>query len=95
MDTLAFGYILPTTGRIQDFHLLETCAAGRTNFETRRLRLREMPCLLFTVQDLYSSSGFFIRTVVFAGTEDVTKALPPMVLPSPITVVPPRIDAPE
>ena len=65
------------------------------NFETRRLRLREMPCLLFTVQDLYSSSGFFIRTVVFAGTEDVTKALPPMVLPSPITVVPPRIDAPE
>ena len=30
MDTLAFGYILPTTGRIQDFHLLETCAARRT-----------------------------------------------------------------
>ena len=31
MDTLAFGYILPTTGRIRDFHPLETCAAGRTN----------------------------------------------------------------
>ena len=31
MDTLAFGYILPTTGRIPDFHRLETCAAGRTN----------------------------------------------------------------
>ena len=30
MDTLAFGYILPTTGRIQDLHLLETCAARRT-----------------------------------------------------------------
>ena len=30
MDTLAFGYILPTTGRIRDFHPLETCAAGRT-----------------------------------------------------------------
>jgi hypothetical protein len=29
-DTLAFGYILPTTGRIRDFHPLETCAAGRT-----------------------------------------------------------------
>ena len=28
--TLAFGYILPTTGRIPDFHRLETCAAGRT-----------------------------------------------------------------
>ncbi len=29
-DTLAFGYILPTTGRIRDFHPLETCAARRT-----------------------------------------------------------------
>ena len=30
MDTLAFGYILPTTGRIRVFHPLETCAAGYT-----------------------------------------------------------------
>ena len=30
VDTLAFGYILPTTGRIQDFHLLEMCAARHT-----------------------------------------------------------------
>ena len=30
MDTLAFGYIRPTTGRIPDLHRLETCAAGRT-----------------------------------------------------------------
>ena len=30
MDTLAFGYILPTTGRIRDFTPLETCAARRT-----------------------------------------------------------------
>ena len=30
MDTLAFDYILPTTGRIPDLHRLETCAAGRT-----------------------------------------------------------------
>jgi hypothetical protein len=34
MDTLAFGYILPTTGRIRDFHPLETCAAGRTQKKT-------------------------------------------------------------
>ena len=33
MDTLAFGYILPTTGRIRDFHPLETCAAGRTTIK--------------------------------------------------------------
>ena len=31
MDTLAFGYILPATGRIRDFHPLETCAARRTS----------------------------------------------------------------
>ena len=30
IDTLAFGYILPTTGWIRDFNPLETCAAGRT-----------------------------------------------------------------
>ena len=30
MDTLAFSYILPTTGRIRDFNPLETCAARRT-----------------------------------------------------------------
>ena len=30
VDTLAFGCTLPTTGRVRDFHPLETCAAGRT-----------------------------------------------------------------
>ncbi|MBS6759333.1 hypothetical protein, partial [Hungatella hathewayi] len=34
VDTLAFGYILPTTGRIPDLHRLETCAAGRTKKST-------------------------------------------------------------
>ena len=29
-DTLAFGYLLPATGRIRVFHPLESCAAGRT-----------------------------------------------------------------
>ncbi|RGH08183.1 hypothetical protein DWW59_02330 [Firmicutes bacterium AF16-15] len=33
VDTLAFGYILPTTGRIRDFNPLETCAAGRTTIK--------------------------------------------------------------
>ena len=33
MDTLAFGYILPTTGRIRDFNPLETCAARRTRIK--------------------------------------------------------------
>ena len=30
VDTLAFSYLLPAAGRIQVFHPLETCAAGRT-----------------------------------------------------------------
>ena len=34
MDTLAFGYILPTTGRIRDLHPLKTCAARRTIFKS-------------------------------------------------------------
>jgi len=29
-DTLAIGCILPTTGRIKDFHPLERAPAGRT-----------------------------------------------------------------
>ena len=36
MDTLAFGYVLPTTGRTPDLHRLETCAAGRTTNRNRR-----------------------------------------------------------
>ena len=31
VNTLAFGYILPTTGRIWNLHPLETCAARRTH----------------------------------------------------------------
>ena len=39
MDTLAFGYILPTTGRIRDFNPLETCAARRTSKKQAEVRL--------------------------------------------------------
>jgi len=38
MDTLAFGYILPTTRRIRDLHPLETCAAGRTQKKAGQLK---------------------------------------------------------
>ena len=44
VDTLAFGYVLPTTGRTRDFHPLETCAAGRTKKTAlSRKRKRGMP----------------------------------------------------
>ena len=51
VGTLAFGYILPTTGRIRDFNPLETCAAGRTT-------IKKLSCDLFSSQDSFS---FFIH----------------------------------
>ena len=48
-DTLAFGCILPTTGRIPDFHRLETCAAERTM--KRGPPKRSSVCLLFPISD--------------------------------------------
>ena len=46
VDTLAFGYILPTTGRIRDFNPLETCAAGRT-IEKLEAKLSLLPAFLY------------------------------------------------
>ena len=48
MDTLTFGYILPTTGRIRDLHPLETCAAGRTlkQYTPARIPAGAYECLL-------------------------------------------------
>ena len=51
MDTLTFGYILPTTGRIRDFNPLETCAARRTttkNLAADAVRLFVV-CLMVSV----------------------------------------------
>ena len=44
MDTLAFGYLLPATGRIRVFHPLETCAVGRINKKGTNLWC--LPCFL-------------------------------------------------
>ena len=38
MDTLAFGYVLPTTGCTKDFHLLEYAHAERTGIRNRFVR---------------------------------------------------------
>ena len=45
VDTLAFGCILPTTGRIRDFHPLETCAAGRTKEKRPKRSFRPLLCI--------------------------------------------------
>ena len=45
MDTLDFSYILPTVGRIWDFHPLETCAAGRTQKERVDQKLTNSLCI--------------------------------------------------
>ena len=56
MDTLAFGYILPTTGRIRDFNPLETCAARRTTKKARGVH--EYPSGLKTSQDTKYSVSY-------------------------------------
>lgn len=45
MDTLGFGCILPTVGRIRDFHPLDTCAAERT--EKNQVQNKVLHLLLF------------------------------------------------
>lgn len=67
MDTLAFGYILPTTGRIPDLHRLETCAAGRTHIKKPQICLKSGACFLSEdlslsnslYSDIYSHNLFF------------------------------------
>ena len=56
MDTLAFGYILPTTRRIRDLHPLETCAAGRTQKKDDASPKR---IILFSVLFFSLFIGFF------------------------------------
>ena len=69
MDTLAFGYILPTTGRIRDFNPLETCAAGRTTQQGEAIR--SLPIVIFNIvlilsalylEHLYSRSSHLLST---------------------------------
>ena len=61
MDTLAFGYILPTTGRIRDFNPLETCAARRTDKKESCHTLQDSS--LFYLFILTESSTFVIIPV--------------------------------
>ena len=48
VGTLAFGCILPTTGRIRDFHPIETCAARRTKSKEHPVSGMPFP-LLYSV----------------------------------------------
>ena len=65
MDTLAFGYILPTTGWIRDFNPLETCAAGRTRPKVPCLAVRAGHFFLLSRGFLVSKKNniIFLRTV--------------------------------
>ena len=60
MDTLAFGYILPTTGWIRDFNPLETCAAGRTT--DKHPEINGFPgCLFLSLVIVYPNLQFSAR----------------------------------
>ena len=54
MNTLAFGYDLPTAGRSRDFHPLECALAGRTKKKTER---RSAPFFLYYREFAVSSAG--------------------------------------
>ncbi len=56
MDTLAFGCTLPATGRVRDFHPLETCAAGRTKRTAPRIP-KSVGRLCIQAQVLFCSLG--------------------------------------
>ena len=57
-DTLAFGYLLPATGRIRVFHPLETCAAGCTKIQARRAILPSAPVCMI---EMMMVSGYRFR----------------------------------
>ena len=68
VGTLAFGCILPTTGRIRDFHPLETCAARRT-------KSKEHPVSGMPFPLLYSVFVRFDRKYGFTFSKSHTKAM--------------------
>ena len=65
MDTLAFGYILPTTGWIRDFNPLETCAARRTRQKKPDGQSHQaFLCICFPARLLRSAVFFrFLRSI--------------------------------
>ena len=64
MDTLAFGYILPTTGWIRDFNPLETCAARRTRKNTTTLKFFLNAVVFFLTPLLLPQQTFFLHFVL-------------------------------
>ena len=75
MNTLAFGYILPTTGRIPDFHRLETCAAGRTAERQYRTVEIQLPGAAFFVRlfpDLLLRFQFEIHMININGSSFIS-----------------------
>ena len=89
MDTLAFGYILPTTGRIRDLHPLETCAAGRTSIKETStgasfymLRQKRAVCICSTASvNIFCYCRIFHRKPVLMSETD-----PLFSIRSPVTV---------
>ena len=75
MDTLAFGYILPTTGRIRDFNPLETCAARRT---TQKNGKETVVTVFFPFFTIISFSNFTQLLVFHTYKSDIAFALQPV-----------------
>jgi hypothetical protein len=83
MDTLAFGYILPTTGRIRDFNPLETCAAGRTT-QKQDTGKTDIPFLMIFFISCKGSSSYLAWIYPFAFRVSAQRTAPPA---APLTVL--------
>ena len=59
-DTLAFGCILPTTGRMRDLHPLETCAARRTS--RKRSPENRTPLIFIETVFIISCCDFSVKS---------------------------------
>ena len=62
MIPLAFAYFLPSTGRIQVFHPLEMCAAGRTREKAEQNRISALP--------FARRSPILVHISIHAGNDD-------------------------
>jgi hypothetical protein len=84
MDTLAFGYILPTTGWIRDFNPLETCAARRTR-EKGKAADTAFPFSIYLLSEVFYRTESIIALIfsgfAFIGTSHPEPSINPPFLP--------------
>ena len=76
-DTLDLGYILPTAGRIWDFHPLERALTGRTNKRRRKIPPASIVSYYFCSRERFSTAILILRETpsifIYFATEDALR----------------------